>query len=61
MNYTDPRSLDQSTYQYLAVTPEQKYVYGTMAEIKQAGATLTNYESGEAAGNNWDSLSQPRN
>jgi hypothetical protein len=52
MNYTDPRSLDQSTYQY---------VYGTMAEIKQAGATLTNYESGEAAGNNWDSLSQPRN
>lgn len=58
--YTDPKSLDPSTYQYTARTPDNKYVFGTVVEIIQSGSVLCSYEEGEQAGNNWDSLSQPR-
>lgn len=58
--YTDPRSLDPSTYQYPAQLPDGRLVYGTMSEIQDKNGALITYEQGVALGNDWDSLSQPR-
>lgn len=60
MEYTDPQSLDTASYQHTARTKDNKYVYGTSAAIEEAGATKCTYEEGESAGNNWNSLHQPR-
>jgi hypothetical protein len=60
MNYTDDRSLDKAAYQYTAKTKDSQFVYGTEEEILKAGAEKCSYAEGEAAGNDWDSLSQAR-
>lgn len=45
----------------LAQLPDGRYVYGLASNVTKAGGRVVNYEEGEAAGNVWDSLEQPRN